>query len=103
MAVWQSVQARYFWAWLWNDGVAGAPASAENAWHSRQSRLTCARFSKRAFDEPCGVWQATQPSIFTALCSKTKGPALSEWHLKQTVSCEEVARTCRVRKPPCGL
>ena len=49
------------------------------------------------------MWHATQPSIFTASCSNTKGPALSAWHLKQTVSCVAVARNCRVRKPPCGL
>ena len=68
-------------------------------WHSRHIRFTWLRLSSRGFEEPCGVWQATQPSIFTASCSYTNGPALSAWHLKQTVSCAAVARNCRVKKP----
>src|SRR5277367_6741167 len=85
IAVWHIVHAWYFCDWLWNVGVAvGPPASAEKAWHSRQSRFTCARISSRGFDEPCGEWHAAQPSTFTDSCSYTNGPALSVWHLKQT-------------------
>src|SRR6187399_1853963 len=103
MAVWQSVHARYFTAWLWNEGIAGAPGSTAKEWHSRQSRYTWLRLSRRGFEEPCGVWQAEQPSIFTTGCSKTKGPALSVWHLKQTVSPVDVVRSWRASNPPCGL
>ena len=95
MATWHSVQAWYFCAWLWNVGVDGAPASTLKEWHSRHIRLTWLRLSRRGFDEPCGVWQAAQPSVFTAGCSYTNGPAFSVWHLKQTASCEAVARNWR--------
>src|SRR5690348_8177556 len=64
IAVWHIVHAWYFCAWLWNVGVAGAPASAENAWHSRHSRFTCARFKSLGFEDPCGMWHAAHPSIF---------------------------------------
>jgi hypothetical protein len=52
MAVWHIVQAWYFWAWLWNDGAAGAGASTVSVWHSRQSWFTLLRFSNRGFDDP---------------------------------------------------
>src|ERR1051326_1020578 len=97
------VQAWYFWAWLWNEGIAGAPASTVNVWHSRQSRLTLLRRNSRGLDDPCGMWQATQPSVLTGACSNAKGPALSVWQLKQSWSWAAVERSWWVRNPPWGL
>src|ERR1700732_1300123 len=97
------VQAWYFEAWLWNDGAEGAGASTVNVWHSRHTRLTLLRFNKRGFEEPWGVWQATQPSVLTGACSKAKGPALSVWQVKQTTSSAAVERNWRRIKPPCWL
>src|SRR5262245_46347915 len=97
------VQAWYFWAWLWNDGVPGMLESTVMVWHSRQSRLTLLRRSSRGLEDPCGAWQDTQPSVLTGGCSKENGPALSVWQLKQSWSCAAVARNWRVRKPPCWL
>src|ERR1041385_6708364 len=97
------VQAWYFWAWLWNDGMAGAVESTVKVWHSRQSRFTLLRRSSRGFDDPWAEWHATHPSVLTGACSKAKGPALSVWQVKQSWSCAAVDRNWCVRKPPCGL
>src|SRR5689334_5778560 len=37
----------------------------------------------RGLAEPCGWWQAAQPSSLTGACSKTNGPRLSPWQLMQ--------------------
>src|SRR5215471_18069273 len=97
------VQAWYFWAWLWNDGAFGAGASTVNVWHSRQTRFTWLRFSKRGLLDPWGVWQAMQPSVLTGACSHANGPALSVWQLKQTWSWAGVERSCVFMNPPCWL
>src|SRR5712692_2265647 len=99
------VQAWYFCVWLWNEGTPGAPSTgpADGVWHSRQSRFTWLRLSSRGLDEPWGRWQDTQPSDLTPWCSKTNGPALSTWHLKQSWSCVAVERSCLVTNPPCWL
>jgi hypothetical protein len=62
--------------------------------------LTWLRRSSRGFDEPCGEWQVTHPSVFTGACSKAKGPALSVWQLKQIASWAAVARSWCVMNPP---
>src|SRR5579862_8470638 len=85
-ATWHKVQDWYFCAWLWNEGAAGAAESTVNVWHSRQSKFTWLLNNNRGFDDPCGVWQDMQPSVFTGPCSNAKGPALSVWQLKQTTS-----------------
>src|SRR6476646_10063523 len=97
------VQAWYFWAWLWNEGAAGAGVSTVRVWHSRQSRFTLLRRNSLGLLEPCGVWHAMQPSVLMGACSQAKGPALSVWQLKQTMSCEGVARSWDFIKPPCWL
>src|SRR5262249_40081385 len=97
------VHAWYFCAWLWNDGIPGTEESTVSVWHSRHSKFTFERLSSRGFEEPWGVWQLTQPSVFTGTCSNTNGPAFSAWHLKQPASCAAVERSCLVRNPPCGL
>ena len=38
-------------------------------WHWEHRTLIVGTFNSRAFCEPCGVWQARQPSPFTAACS----------------------------------
>ena len=63
-------------------------------WHCRQSRLTLLTFSMCGLAPPWVIWQDEQPSIFTGACSKTNGPCLSAWHLKQTASCVAEVRTC---------
>src|SRR5215472_16280130 len=97
------VQAWYFVAWLWNEGALGAGASTVSVWHSRQTRFTWLRLSNLGLLEPCGVWQATQPSVLTGACSHAKGPALSVWQAKHTWSCAAVERNCLGRNPPCWL
>src|SRR5262249_9883192 len=103
MAVWHMVQAWYFWAWLWNDGIPGAGASTVSVWHSRQSRFTWLRFNNLGLLEPCGVWQATQPSILTGACSQERGPDLWVWQPKHPWSWAAVERSCLGRNPPCWL
>ena len=77
------MQAWYCAAWLWKEGAPGALAK-EMVWHDRHSRFTLLTFSRWALGEPCGVWQDSQPSTLTGSCSKTNGPRLSAWQVKQT-------------------
>ena len=66
--------------------VAGAQVAGAPLWHSRQTVKTTGRRSSFAFIEPCGLWQVSQPSTRTGGCSKTNGPRLSMWHLRQGCS-----------------
>ena len=52
------------------------PKSPLPVWHSRQSSATAARVSNLALVDPCGRWQAMQPSSSPAWCSKMNGPRL---------------------------
>src|SRR5690348_15156614 len=79
------------------------PVVAMGPWHCRQSRLTWFTLSNLAFAEPCGVWQAEQPSVFTGECSNTYGPFLSAWHLKQTASPAALSFSCLPAVPPSWL
>src|SRR5215475_11890712 len=94
----------------WNDGVpvpipvpfvSGMPGVFE--WHSRQRNLTTLRVSNFGLVEPCGVWQAWQPSILTGACSYTKGPCLSAWHLTHAESPLAELRSDLLMNPPCWL
>src|SRR6478672_13200240 len=73
--VWQIVQAWYWTAWLWNDGISGALKLSFTVWHCRQSVFTLLLASRRAFCEPCGEWHEVHPSTLTGGCSNTNGPA----------------------------
>src|SRR5690349_19713533 len=57
----------------------------------------------RWLTEPCGAWQATQPS-FIALCGKTNGPFWAVWHLVQvSFSASSEAPVPLMTLPSCGL
>src|SRR5580704_595357 len=78
--VWQSVQG------VSSEEPALTPCTvpaATGLWHWLQSRLMFGMFNMRAFCDPCGVWQPMQPSPLTGVCSYTKGPRFSVWHLVQ--------------------
>ncbi len=69
-------------------GMGAPPASksllvseADSVWHCKQRAATVLVLSKRALLEPCGTWQALQPSVRTGTCSNSQGPFLSAWHL----------------------
>jgi hypothetical protein len=58
-------------------------AEETGLWHWLHNVLMFGIFKSRAFGEPCGVWQPTQPSVLTAACSKTNGPRVSVWQRVQ--------------------
>src|SRR5271166_4279693 len=103
MLEWQMVHDWYCAAWLC-DGPRGAAVVkfCDGEWHCRQMVFTLARLSRRGLGPPCGVWQATQPSVLTTACSYTNGPAVSVWHLTQTASCCAADLSPFFSNVPCG-
>ena len=57
----------------------------------------------RGLAEPWGSWQMEQGSFLTGACSKTNGPRLSEWQVKQPGSLPLVRRMFLPRKLAWGL
>src|ERR1039457_2095955 len=103
MLVWQMVHAWYCTAWLCAGPIGKVVVKfGDGEWHWRQMVLTLARLSRLGFGPPCGVWQATQPSVLTTACSYTKGPAVSVWHLVHTASCCDEDRRFFLPNVPCG-